>query len=44
MTTSNQKMKFRMLPSLGEYLHVKKKRYHMNLSRDIDDQKILQSD
>ena len=33
-----------MLPSLEEYLHAKNLRYQMILSRDIVDQRILQSD
>ena len=33
-----------MLPVLGEYLHAKNERYWCIISRDIDDQKILQPD
>ena len=33
-----------MLPSSGNYLHVKNLRYQLIPIRDVDDQKILQSD
>ena len=33
-----------MLPLLDDRLHLKKLRHHMSLSRDIDNQRILQCD
>ena len=33
-----------MLPSSGNYLHAKNLRYQLLPIRDVDDQKILQSD
>ena len=39
-----QKWHSQMLPSLDHYLHAKNLRYHLTHSRDIDDQRIMQSD
>ena len=44
LAAPNQKWLFQMLPFFDHYLHVKNLRDSLSPSRDIDDQRILQSD